>query len=201
MLCFYSQVFPAAERNKEPILAVLRQHLPASGFVLEVASGSGQHVAHFAQAFPGITWLPSDITSDLFMSISAHCSGLPNTNHPVVLDVSSSKWPLTEPCDAIIATNLTHVSPWEATTGLLDGAARHLKPGGLLLIYGPFKLDGVFTTASNAEFDESLRVHNPLWGYRDTADVTAAAQQRGLQQKQPPLPMPANNFILMYSKL
>ena len=158
------QVFPAAEKNKGPILEVLSRLLPPSGTVLEVASGTGQHIAHFAAALPqALTWQPSDLTDELFLSIRSHCNGFSNVKHPVMLDASSSTWPVEGPLAAVIVANLTHIAPWKATLGLIAGSGRLLQPGGLLCIYGPFKLDGKFTTASNQDFHDHLVSTNSAW--------------------------------------
>lgn len=158
------QTHPAAERNKEPILEVLRRVLPPQGLVLEVASGSGQHVAHFAAALPHLTWQPTDLTDGLFPSIAAHCIGLPNVRPPLVLDASNpDAWPVTCPVAAVLVSNMTHISPWAATQDLIKGAGRLLAPGGVLCIYGPFKLEGAFTSDSNEAFHQQLRASNPEW--------------------------------------
>jgi len=160
-----AQIAPAAENNKQPILSVLQRYLPASGGgrVLEVASGTGQHVAYFARELPLFTWQPSDLTAELFGSIAAHTSqGLTNVLRPVVLDACASPKQWRERLggslqfDAVIVANMTHISPWSATEGLIAGAAAVLSPGGVLSIYGPFKLHGRFTTESNRAFHERL---------------------------------------------
>ncbi|GBF99440.1 hypothetical protein Rsub_11926 [Raphidocelis subcapitata] len=209
-----AQVAPSADNNKGPILEVLRRRLPAlgaGGRVLEVASGTGQHVAHFAAALPGLEWTPSDATPELFPSIAAHtaAAGATNVARPVVLDAT---WPpeqwrraLQEGSgaeavfNAVVVANLTHISPWRATLGLLGGAAAVLAPGGRLAIYGPFKLRGAFTTASNRAFHERLLASNPEWGYRDTADIEEAASRQGLALVAVE-DMPANNHYLWFEK-
>lgn len=198
---------PAADNNKEPILRVLRKHLPSTGRVLEVASGTGQHVSHFARALPGLEFQPTDLTPDLFPSIAAHCAGLHNVCRPVVLDAT---WPPGQWCDvlgtgpgsfdAVVVANMTHISPWEATEGLVTGAASLLKrvdSGGFLSIYGPFKLHGSFTTDSNFAFHTRLVASNPAWGYRDTDDVERLGQQHGLKLVALEA-MPANNFVMIF---
>jgi SAM-dependent methyltransferase len=160
----HKRVFPAAENNKGPILEVLSRLLPSDGTILEVASGTGQHIAHFAAALPGsLLWQPSDLTDELFLSIKAHCNAFSNVKDPVVLDASAAKWPVQGPLTAVIVANLTHIAPWEATLGLISGSSRLLRPGGLLCIYGPFKLDGQFTTQSNQDFHSNLVSSNPSW--------------------------------------
>jgi SAM-dependent methyltransferase len=158
------RLLPAAEKNKGPILEVLSRLLPSNGTILEIASGTGQHMAHFAAALPGsLTWQPSDLSDEFFLSIKAHCKAFSNVKEPVILDASSSKWPVQGPVAAVIVANLTHIAPWEATLGLISGSSRLLLPGGLLCIYGPFKLDGQFTTQSNQEFNNQLGATNPSW--------------------------------------
>ncbi|KAF8056460.1 Mettl26 [Scenedesmus sp. PABB004] len=202
-------VSPSAERNKQPILEELRRQLPpdAEGLVLEVASGTGQHVAHFAAGLsPALRWQPSDVTSELFASIAGYAAALPNVLPPLVLDAAAppETWPLRAPasCAAVLACNLTHISPWRVTLGLVAGAGRLLRAGGRLLIYGPFKVDGGFTTESNRSFDETLRAQDPEWGYRDVADISAAATAAGLVPAAgcSCVRMPANNFLLVYVK-
>jgi len=205
---------PAAERNKEPILEVLKQHLgpSASGTLLEVASGSGQHTAHFAPAFPALTFQPSDLTPELFGSIHEWCHDLPNVRlPPLILDASSdpATWPLqplaapgssAPQLTAMLVINMCHISPWTATQGMLRGAGSYLAPGGRLCIYGPFKKNNEHTSEGNVAFDASLRSRNPLWGYRDVAEVTAAASELAGLTSEAVHEMPANNFMLVYRK-
>lgn len=203
-------VSPSAERNKQPILEELQKHLPTSGLVLEVASGTGQHITHFAAALSSsgsssseLHWQPSDVTSELFGSISAYVADaqLKNVRPPLLLDASLpvGQWPVQEPCAAVMAANVTHISPWRVTQGLVAGAGALLQPGGLLFIYGPFKMDGAFTSDSNRQFHESLNASNPEWGYRDAADVSKEAAAAGLALQQC-VAMPANNFALVFRK-
>eukprot|EP00200_Dunaliella_tertiolecta_P001839 CAMPEP_0202348712 /NCGR_PEP_ID=MMETSP1126-20121109/6515_1 /ASSEMBLY_ACC=CAM_ASM_000457 /TAXON_ID=3047 /ORGANISM="Dunaliella tertiolecta, Strain CCMP1320" /LENGTH=225 /DNA_ID=CAMNT_0048940419 /DNA_START=54 /DNA_END=731 /DNA_ORIENTATION=+ len=203
---------PACERNKGPILDVLKKYLTdKEGKVLEVASGTGQHCAHFAPAFPNLLWQPSDCSLDMFSSVTAWASGIPNIClPPVFLDTRKERWPLKtgdsgqpEQVTAIYCANMVHISPWAATQGLLQGAGRHLKrPGGLLLIYGPFMRDGKHTSESNAQFDASLRSRDPEWGYHDVAEVEAeAAKQTADTLKLEAVEqMPANNFLLVFKR-
>lgn len=155
---------PAAERNRDPILAVLRRHLPAEGLVLEVASGTGQHAVHFAAALPGLVFQPSDPDSSARASIDAWAaaSGLPNLRPALDLDAGAEDWPALSPV-AVLCINMIHISPWAATRGLLAGSARVLPAGGVLLLYGPYRRDDVETAPSNEEFDRSLRRRNPAW--------------------------------------
>lgn len=169
--------------------------------MLEVASGTGQHSARFAAALPHLTWQPSEHAAEALPSIEAWAEGLPNVLPPLALDASRpDSWPLAQgAARAVLATNMAHISPWAATQGLVRGAARVLEPGGLLLLYGPFMIDGAPTTESTAAFDRSLRATNPAWGYRDVADVAAEAAAAGLallERRE----MPANNFFLIFQR-
>lgn len=197
---------PAADRNKQPILAVLQQLLPAQGSALEIASGTGQHAAWFAAGLPGWTWQPSDVTADSFASIAAWCeqAGVSSVKAPVRLDVLAPRWPadgpsFAAPFDAIYCANLLHIAPWACCAALMQGAARHLAPHGMLLTYGPYLEDEVPTAPGNLAFDASLRASNPAWGIRRLADVTAAARAAGLRLEQR-VPMPANNLLLVFSR-
>lgn len=189
---------PAAERNREPILAVLREILPERGRVLEVASGTGQHAVHFAAAFPGLVWQPSDVQAEACVGIEARrlAEGSPNLAPPILLDALVRPWSV-EPVDAIVCINMVHISPWEATLGLLAEASRLLVPGGALYLYGPYHLDGQATAPSNAAFDADLRRRNPAWGVRDLEAVIDAAAAVGLMFEHR-VPMPANNFSVIF---
>ena len=175
----------------------------AANTFLEVASGTGQHAAYFSQAFPNLHWQPTEATPECFESITAWSSGSPGMLPPLLLDASTPamNWPVPqESCVAMLCVNMTHISPWEATEGLLSGAGRMLVSGGRLFLYGPFKVDGKPTTESNAEFDRVLRGKNVKWGVRDVSDVDACAEKVGLKRREM-LPMPANNFTLIYEKV
>jgi SAM-dependent methyltransferase len=189
---------PAAERNREPILSVLRRALPGSGAVLEIASGTGQHVAHFAQALPALAWQPSELDREAHASIDAWTAGLPNVRRAVALDVTSRVWELPV-YDAIFNANMIHIAPWEACAGMMRGAGEHLRPGGVLVLYGPFRRDGQHTAASNAAFDASLQQRDPRWGVRDTEAVIGLAvdQQLILRER---VEMPANNQMLIFQR-
>jgi SAM-dependent methyltransferase len=175
----------------------------AAKTILEIASGTGQHAAYFSKAFLDLTWQPTEATTEAFSSISAWAEGLPNVAQgPLLLDASSpaESWPVApESCVAVVCINMTHISPWEATQGLIAGAGRVLCSGGQLFIYGPFSVDGKPTTESNAAFDRSLRAQNSSWGLRDVADLDICAEKAGLVRKEM-LSMPANNFTLIYDK-
>ena len=192
---------PAAERNREPIREVLARQLPAEGTVLEIASGSGQHAAHFAAAFPALIWQPSDASDVARASIAAWCAEaqLANLRAPIALDVAvdvaAASWPI-ERADAIVCINLVHIAPWQAALGLFDGAARLLAPGALLYLYGPYRFGGA-TAPSNEEFDRWLRERDPAWGVRDVDELTAAAGRHGFALREV-IAMPANNHSLVF---
>ena len=189
---------PATLRNREAIAAVLAQVLPEAGLVLEVASGSGEHCAFFAERFPGLRWQPSDPEPSALTSIAAWCAGLGNVAAPVAIDAAAQDWPV-ERADALLCINMVHISPWEATLGLLDGAVRVLPGGAPLILYGPYRRAEVETAPSNEAFDVSLKARDPRWGLRDVADVSAAASARGLSFERL-VEMPANNIMLVYRR-
>jgi SAM-dependent methyltransferase len=194
-----------ADRNKQPILEVLRRVLPARATVLEIASGTGQHAEWFAQAMPGWTWQPTDAFEDALPGIAERLAqaALANVRPPVLLDVMSPQWPsqgapFTEPFDAIYCANMLHISPWATCAALMAGAARHLKPGGTLVTYGPYLEDDVVTAPGNIAFDESLRARNAEWGIRRLEDVAQEAQRAGLSLRDRHQ-MPANNLLLVFT--
>ena len=191
---------PAARRNAEAILQVLRAHLPARGSVLEIASGSGDHATTFAGALPGLDWTPSDPSEQARDSIAAWTRqlALANLNPPLALDAADpATWPQ-GPFDALYCANMTHISPWSATEGLMDQAGRVLRrPGGLLALYGPYRETEVELAASNAAFDDSLKARNAEWGLRDRETVEALARSHGLAATLR-VQMPANNLILLF---
>ena len=189
---------PATVRNREAIAAVLAEVLPMSGWVLEVASGSGEHCAFFAERFPALRWQPSDPEPSALASIASWCAGLANVAAPVAIDAAAPDWAV-ERADALLCINMVHISPWEATLGLFDGAARVLLQGTPLILYGPYLRAEVETAPSNAAFDASLKARDPRWGLRDVADVTAAALERGLAFERL-VEMPANNIMLIYRR-
>ncbi|MBL9068099.1 MAG: DUF938 domain-containing protein [Sphingopyxis sp.] len=191
---------PATLRNRDAIAAVLTEWLPASGTVLEVASGSGEHVVHFAAAFPALDWQPSDPDPAGRISIAAWCAeaALANIAPPLALDAAAADWPLDQ-ADAILCINMVHISPWAATLGLLAGAARLLAPGAPLILYGPYIEPDVPTTDSNLAFDASLRARDPTWGLRQLDDVKAAAAAAGLRFAERRA-MPANNLMLLFRR-
>jgi SAM-dependent methyltransferase len=190
----------ATDRNREPILEVLRRVLPRSGLVLEIASGTGQHAAFFARALPALRWQPSDPSSAHLESIAAWAaqSGADNIAAPLALDVEKQPWPVTE-ADAILNINMIHIAPWSATEALFRGAARLLSPPGLLFLYGPFQRGGRHTAESNERFDERLRAEDPRWGVRDLGDVEAVAAVEGFLAPEI-ITLPANNLALVFVK-
>jgi len=190
---------PAAERNRAPILQTLLRHLPASGLVLEIASGSGQHIAYFAANLPALTFQPSDLQPENRASINGWAEGLANVRPAIALDASASAWPL-HAADAILCANMIHIAPWEAAIGLVAGAGRLLASGGLLALYGPYRRTGVALEPSNAAFDIDLRRRSPVWGVREVDDVTGLAVEAGFTA---PIieTMPANNLMLLFRRL
>jgi hypothetical protein len=190
----------AAERNRAPILAALERWLPAHGTALEIASGTGQHAACFAGRLPGWQWQPTDADPASLASIDAWCAGLPNVRRAERLDVLELPWQLApERVDAIFCANLLHISPWPTCAALMHGAARHLAPAGLLILYGPFLVDGEPTAASNLAFDADLRARNSAWGLRRLADVLGEADAAGLALAGREA-MPANNLLLVLAR-
>lgn len=188
----------AAERNQGPILALLRRALPARATVLEIASGTGQHAAHFAAAEPGWTWQPSERDAAALPAIAARCAGLPNVPPPLQLDL------LALPAapgrfDAAYCANLLHIAPWPVCAALMRAAANLLQAGGLLVVYGPFVVDGEPTAPSNLAFDADLRARDPAWGLRRLADVVDAARAEDLAFEQR-FAMPANNLTLQFRR-
>jgi hypothetical protein len=191
---------PSAERNRAPIAAVLRRLLPATGAVLEIASGTGEHVAWFAAEFPGLVFQPSDPSPASRASIAAWTAGMPNVRAPLALDVAAPEWDahagIPRPLAGILCINMTHISPWAATVGLMRGAAQLLGAGGILYLYGAYKRAGRHTAPSNAAFDADLRARNPEWGVRDLEAVTAEAERSGFVLGDV-VEMPANNLSVI----
>jgi hypothetical protein len=190
---------PAADRNKEPILARLRSVLGERGTALEIASGTGQHVACFAAALPAWAWQPSEFDPELLSVIAERIaqSGVANVRPPVRLDVTAPQWPFTEKFDAMVCANMLHIAPWRACEGLMAGAARHLAPGALLVTYGPYFERDLAPAPSNLAFDESLRQRDASWGIRQLDDVVAEAARHGIVFAQRHA-MPANNLLLVF---
>jgi len=196
---------PSAERNREPIAAVLRRCLPAAGAVLEIASGTGEHVAWFATQFPGLVFQPSDPGRAQRASIAASitAAGVANIRPPLALDVAASDWErnadIPKPLAAILCINMIHISPWAATLGLMRGAGHLLADGGVLYLYGAYKRGGRHTAPSNAAFDASLRGQHPDWGVRDLETVTAEADRAGFALDEV-VEMPANNVSVIFRR-
>jgi SAM-dependent methyltransferase len=195
-----AQTAPAAARNREPILQVLRDRLPQPALVLEVASGTGEHAVYFSRALPTVTWQPTDHAAEALASIAAwrDAAGLPNVLPPLLLDAAADDWPVAR-ADAIVAINMIHIAPWAATQGLMAGAARVLTPGGSLWLYGPFREHGAHTGAGNAAFDADLRARNPAWGIRDLDELGALGARYGMQPPEK-IAMPANNLIVVFRR-
>jgi SAM-dependent methyltransferase len=200
---------PAYHRNREAILAVLAPYLRGmKGDMLEAGSGTGQHILDFARAAPHLTWWPSEYSEAHLTSIAAWANEakLANLRPPRRIDLSDPDWQwghgeraAPHALSAIFCANVIHISPWAVAEGLFAGAGQHLKPGSFLFLYGPFKRDGAHTAPSNAAFDESLRTRDPSWGVRDMADVEALGSRNGLALVDT-VPMPANNFTLIFEK-
>ena len=187
-----------AQRNTGPILEVLRRVLPARGKVLEIASGTGQHVVAFATALPDLQWQPSEPDPRLRVSVELRVAdaALENIAPPLDLDVTRHPWPL-ETADAVLCINMIHIAPWSATVGLLTGAARLLGSQGVLVTYGPYMRGGAHTAPSNADFDSALKARNSEWGVRDIDDVAGEAGKHGYRLDEV-VHMPANNFTLVF---
>ncbi len=196
--------YPATGRNQKVILDVLKGFLPTSGTVLEVGSGSGQHITYFAQKMPYLNWQPSDPSSTARASIEAWCSEMEVNGlvHPALnLNTCVDIWSLghIKNLIAILSINMIHISPWEACLGLFRNANRILSPGGVLYLYGPFKIGGVHSTQSNADFDLSLQSQNPSWGVRSLDDVAKEALNQNFQLMKT-VRMPSNNLSVIFHK-
>lgn len=188
-------------RNRQPILDVLARVLPPAGLVLEIASGSGEHAVFLAQNLPLLTWQPTDTDDGALASIAAHraAARLPNLLQPLRLDATAERWPI-DYAAALVCNNMIHIAPWRVTEGLMAGAGRILQPGGILYLYGPYRIDGRHTATSNADFDAWLKAQNPDWGIRDLAEVTALARRHRLDLTET-VAMPANNFSVIFRRL
>ena len=194
---------PAAARNREPIFAVLREHLPAEGAVLEIGAGSGEHAAAFAPRLPALRWRPTDPDPSARASIDAWAAevGAANIDAAIDLDAAGDTWPIgqDEELAAILAINVVHISPWATAAGIFAGAGRHLEADGVLYLYGPYRIDGAHTAPSNAAFDASLRARDPRWGVRDLEALCALGEAAGLALAER-VAMPANNFSLVFRR-
>lgn len=191
---------PAAARNSGPIADVLARELPATGTVLEIASGSGEHAVFFARKFPQLQWQPSDPDIEALASVEAwrEESGLPNLTGPISLDASRAEWPVLR-ANAVLCINMVHISPWEATRGLFTGAARLLDRGAPLVLYGPYREDDVALAPSNEAFDRDLKRRDPRWGLRRISDMDELGTQHGFTRTAR-YEMPANNLTLVYRR-
>jgi SAM-dependent methyltransferase len=191
---------PAALRNREPIADVLADWLPASGLVLEVASGTGEHAVYFAERFPQLDWQPTDLHPEALSSVTAwrDAAALPNVREPLLLDAAADTWPI-DHADAVLSINMVHISPWTSALGLIAGAARLLRPGAPLILYGPWLKGDIPTVPSNLAFDADLRARDPEWGLRRVEDFAEAARENfklaDIRQ------MPANNLMLLLRRI
>ena len=195
---------PATDRNRQPILDILRQVLPTTGTVLEISSGTGEHATFFAPKLASLFWLPSDPNPDARASITAWQQYKPcdRIHPPIDLDASSPQWSIAAeylPITAIVNINMIHIAPRSAYLGLIAGASRLLSSGGIFYLYGPFKRVGVHTAPSNAAFDESLRSQNPDWGIRDLEETIGLAEGANLALEKI-YPMPANNLSVVFRR-
>lgn len=192
--------YPATERNRHVILQVLKSFFPEKGSCLEIASGSGEHITHFAQNLSGVTFHPSDLEADCLDSIQAWVDhlGLTNVRPARQLDTTQTEWDLPKQ-DVILCINMIHISPWEATLGLMQKAGELLNQGGFLYLYGPFRRFGAHTAASNESFDGFLKEKDPRFGVRDLEEVEALAGENGLMRSQL-VEMPANNFSVVFQR-
>jgi len=193
--------YPATSRNRDAILEVLRDVLPPAGLVLEIASGSGEHIVHFANALPALTFQPSDPEDAARLSIAAWTmeTGLSNIRPPLAIDARREPWPIAQ-ADAMLCINMIHISPWEATQALLRNAGRILSKGAPLYLYGPYRQADVVTAPSNEAFDADLTSRNPQWGLRHLDDVAALAREAGFSAPEV-TPMPANNLSVVFRRV
>ena len=191
---------PSVQRNRDPILNVIRKFFPDSGMVLEIGAGSGAHAAWFAPRLPQLTWQPTEAHPNVLPHIAewSAASGANNILPPLLLDAATTDWPV-QSADAVVCINMIHFSPWESTLGLMAGVGRILSPGGVLYLYGPYRIDGQHTAPSNVEFEGWLKGIDERFGVRDLGEVTAAAAEHGLVLRER-VAMPANNFSVIFHK-
>ncbi len=191
---------PATARNSEPLAEVLAGELPNEGLVLEIASGTGEHAVFMARRFPALDWQPSDCATDALHSVDAWAqeAGLANLRPAIALDAAAGEWPV-ESADAVLCVNMVHISPWQATVGLFEGAGRVLASGAPLILYGPFLEADVDPAPSNLAFDESLKTRDPAWGLRQVGELDGLARANRLSRAARHI-MPANNLVLVYRK-
>jgi hypothetical protein len=192
---------PAVQRNREPILAVLRDYFPASGTVLELASGTGEHGYFFCTHFPGLSWQPSDVDPVNLASIDAwrESSAVPNLRSALSIDLKQLQTLPTTIYDAAFCANLVHIAPWEVCKNLMRVVGSALKAGAPFVMYGPYKVNGQHTAESNVAFEQWLWNQDPEFGVRDMADVIEQASAQALAFVAC-IPMPANNFCLVFKK-
>lgn len=192
--------YPATERNRDFITPVLQEYLPKSGRVLEIASGSGEHMCHFAHHLPNLSWQPSDIEAEALKSITAWRDhyGIQSIADPILFDVHQPPTGL-NPFEAIMCINMIHISPWSATEGLFSAVDSFLKTDGILYLYGPYKVNNTHTAPSNEAFDGRLKEMNPAFGIRDLEVVTTLAAEKGLKCLKV-LDMPANNLSVIFQR-
>ncbi len=194
---------PSAARNRDPVLKVLREVLPAKARLLEIASGTGEHAVHVCAALPQIEWQPSERDNAALASIAAWraATDLPNLHAPLTIDVMAAEWwhAVAQPVHVVLSLNMIHIAPWGAAQGLFAGAGQLLGAEGTLILYGPFARGGVHTAPSNAAFDESLKSRDPEWGVRDIDDLDQLAREAGLVFERG-FDMPANNQTLVFRK-
>ena len=191
---------PAAARNTAPIGDVLDDWLPGNGLVVEIASGSGEHALAFSRRFPHLSWQPSDPDPQARASIGEwrDADGPANLLAPLAIDVCNPVWPV-ERADAVVAINMVHISPWEASLALIDGAARILAEDGVMILYGPWLVEGIDTAPSNLAFDADLKARDSRWGLRRVNDFAAEAEMRGFELTGERR-MPANNHMLLFTR-
>ena len=189
---------PSAARNRDPILAALRRHLPQFGTVLEVASGTGEHIAYFAAALPDLSWQPTDPVPERRASIDAWVADLPNVALALPLDATWTEWPVSR-ADCVLCINMIHIAPWQAAEGLVAGASRILPPHGLLALYGPYRQAGQAMKPGNAAFDADLRSRDPAWGLRELETLAALAAAAGFGPATVE-PMPTDNLLVLFRR-
>ncbi|XP_018396615.1 PREDICTED: UPF0585 protein C16orf13 homolog A isoform X2 [Cyphomyrmex costatus] len=200
-------VYPAANRNKDPILSVLKRYIQPgiNQTLLEISSGTGQHVAHFAPHFPQVTFYPSEYDSKLLDSIAAYANGYSNIKRPIRIDITTDYrlWGngsfKSNSLEYIYNANMIHISPYQCTIGLFNNASQLLKPNGLLITYGPYAFDGQITPQSNIDFNESLKLQDPSWGLRDVTDLKILAAENNIKLIEI-VDMPANNKTIIWKK-
>ncbi|NKB44344.1 MAG: DUF938 domain-containing protein [Alphaproteobacteria bacterium] len=197
----FDQAHPSAQRNVGPIVDAISPLLPSSGLVLEIASGGGYHSAVLADANPNLTWQPTDPDPDAQVRLTQTVSdaALPNLNAPLELNAEAKEWPV-DSVAAVLCCNMIHIAPWSAAQGLFAGAERVLADGGVLFLYGPFKVGGTHTAPSNESFQGWLQNQNPAWGVRDAEAVDDLGAQAGLSLEQR-IDMPANNMLRVYRRI